>query len=225
MLENNLKNIKERIFSKCKECNRNADEITLVAVSKQNSISAIKEAKKYGINHFGENKAQELKEKNKEFSNNISWHFIGHLQSNKVKDVVPITHIIHSVDSVKIANEINKRSERIDKVQKILLEINTSGEETKFGLETKNNIIELANFCKKSNNLNLVGLMTMAPYSDDDEVIRTSFRSLKNIFDNLNSEGYNLSELSMGMTNDFELAIEEGATILRIGTAIFGSRY
>lgn len=225
MLENNLKYIKDKISQKCQDCNRDINEITLIAVSKQKPREAIEEVRKYEIIDFGENKAQELKEKSKQISSKINWHFIGHLQTNKVKDVVPVAYLIHSVDSIKLANEINKRSKNNDKIQNILIEVNTSGEETKFGLESDQNIVELANHCKNLSNLNLMGLMTMAPYTDNEEIIRSSFKNLKSIFDHLNSIGHNLSELSMGMTNDYEIAIEEGATLIRIGTAIFGNRY
>ncbi len=224
-MEKNIQNILDRIKEKCIESNRDPSEITLVAVSKQNPIEKIVRVENFGLKDFGENRAQELKQKAEVLSLDVNWHFIGHLQSNKVKDVVPFAYLIHSVDSIKLANEINKRAANIGKIQNILLEVKTSTEESKYGIETFETIYELAKHCKKLSNLNLLGLMTMAPFTPDDDKIRSSFKLLKNIFNDLNKKDFGLKELSMGMTNDFEVAIEEGATILRIGTAIFKSKY
>lgn len=224
-MENRIQDILGRINSKCTEFNIDPDKITLIAVSKQNPIEKILEAEKFGLKNFGENKAQELKMKALEVQEDVNWHFIGHLQSNKVKDVVPFAHLIHSVDRLKLANEINKRASNINKIQNILIEVNTSKEESKFGLEAFDDVELLASQCKELSNVNLLGLMTMAPFTSNEIEIRSSFKTLKQIFDKLNKLNYNLTELSMGMTNDFEIAIEEGATHLRIGTAIFGSRY
>ena len=225
MLDNNIQIIRSKISKKCADIGRKIDDITLVAVSKRKPINLINEALALGIFDFGENKAQELNQKFNECSNKIKWHFIGHLQTNKVKDVVSAAYLIHSIDSIKVAKEVNKRAVNINKVQNILLEVNTSGEESKFGLKNYEEVLELANYCKDANNISLVGLMTMAPYSKDENLIRNSFKALNDIFVKLNSNGYKLCELSMGMTNDFEIAIEEGATIIRIGTAIFGNRF
>lgn len=224
MIKENISDIQNQISKKCLECNREINGITMVAVSKQNPVESILETVEIGILDFGENRTPELKEKFEICSKEIKWHFIGHLQTNKVKDVVPVAHLIHSVDSIKLAKEIDKRAANIDKVQKILLEVNTSGEESKFGMTVDDEVYNLAKYCTELENIELVGLMTMAPYSNDENIVRNSFRSLKDIFIKLNNDGFNLVELSMGMTNDFEIAIEEGATILRIGTAIFGSR-
>ncbi|MGE5795643.1 MAG: YggS family pyridoxal phosphate-dependent enzyme, partial [Ignavibacteria bacterium] len=154
----------------------------------------------------------------------IIWHFIGNLQRNKVRFAVEASEYIHSVDSLLLAMEINKRAAKLNKIQKILLEIKTSDEETKSGLADESEISDLAEYCKEYPNLDLVGLMTMAPFTDDEKKIRESFRSLRNLRDELNGQGINMKELSMGMTNDFLIAVEEGATMLRIGTAIFGER-
>ena len=224
MIAANVKKIKEKISHVCRECGRNPDEIKLVAVSKQNPIESILEALKVGVHDFGENRAQEFKEKSLDSPEEIVWHFIGHLQKNKVKDVIKKANLIHSVDSIRLADEINKRAGNLDKVQNILLEVNTSGEESKFGLRNEKEISELAEYCNNLSNVNLSGLMTMAPWTEDEDIIRNSFASLRNIFIKLNSAGFNLTELSMGMTNDYDIAIKEGATILRIGTAIFGKR-
>ncbi|MCB0745464.1 MAG: YggS family pyridoxal phosphate-dependent enzyme [Ignavibacteriae bacterium] len=224
LLKKNIDEVTERIKQKCLDSDRNISEITLVTVSKLNHVEAIKEAVALGLSDFGENKAQELKQKFDQFSGNINWHFIGHLQSNKVKDVVPLCHLIHSVDSIKLANEINKRAANNEKIQKILLEVKTSDEESKYGIQNFEELLKLTEHCESLSNIKLLGLMTMAPYTDDESVIRKSFKKLAKFKDDLENKGFPLEHLSMGMTSDFEIAIEEGATILRIGTAIFGER-
>jgi hypothetical protein len=225
MITENLKHIEEIVQKKCFELNRKRDEITIVAVSKNNSVDAILEALNFGYKDFGENKAQELRDKAEILQDKIlNWHFIGHLQTNKVKYVIKHAKLIHSVDSFELAEEINKRALALNKIQSVLIECNISNEESKFGLQNKDEIFKLAEFIKTKSNLNLCGLMTMAPFTDDEKVIRRTFRGLKDIFDEMNKFGYNLKELSMGMTNDFLIALEEGATMLRIGTAIFGER-
>jgi len=147
-----------------------------------------------------------------------------HRQRNKAKYVVKSASLIHSVDSIPLADEINKQAANLNKVQKILLEIKTSPEETKAGLEQDKQILMLADHCKSLANIDLIGLMTMAPFTDDEQLIRKSFSELRKLKDSLNQQGYNLTELSMGMTSDFEIAIDEGSTMLRIGSAIFGER-
>jgi pyridoxal phosphate enzyme (YggS family) len=221
MIENNVNSVRKIIEETCSKVNRKVEEITLIAVSKQNPFEQIVEANSCGIKNFGENKAKELKQKAEDSELEINWHFIGHLQTNKVKDVVPFASLIHSVDTIKLAEEINKRAGNINKVQKILLEVNTSGEASKFGVTKMAELHNIAKHCKSLENISLVGLMTMAPFTSNENIVRNSFNSLKNIFGKLNSSGFELTELSMGMTNDYQTAIEEGATILRIGTAIF----
>jgi len=224
MIAENLKKVEAEIAETCIKCGRNRSEIRLIAVSKTQPVEVIREAVSDGIKDFGENKAQELRDKSDLISGNFDWHFIGHLQTNKVKYVIKAAEFIHAVDSVKLAEEINRKSKEINKNQKVLLEIKTSDEATKFGLADEKEIFEIAQFCKNSSNLDLVGLMTMAPYTDDHKVIRNCFIELRRLKEKLNKNGFVLSELSMGMTNDYTIAIEEGATMLRIGTAIFGSR-
>lgn len=224
MIAENLQIIKEKIAKTCNFCGRSPEEITLIAVSKTRPAEEIKELYEAGQLNFGENKAQELKLKAESLSLPIKWHMIGHLQTNKVKYVAGQAEYIHSVDSVKLAEEINSRAAKLNIVQKVLLEVNTSGEESKFGLNDKNDILSIAKFCADSGSLKLCGLMTMAPYTDDGKVIRDCFKGTKSLFDMLKREGFPVTELSMGMTNDFEIAIEEGATMIRIGTAIFGER-
>jgi PLP dependent protein len=224
MIEENLKKVEEQISKACLKTGRNRSEIKLIAVSKTQPIELLKEVLAAGALHLGENKAQELRVKSELISGDFCWHFIGHLQTNKVKYVIDATDYIHSVESIKLVDEINRKAEQLNKKQKILLEIKTSDEATKFGLETENEIFETAEYCVAQKNIELVGLMTMAPYTDDESVIRNCFRNLRNLKEKLNTNGFTLSELSMGMTNDFEIAIEEGATMIRVGTAIFGER-
>ena len=224
MIEKNLSILKERIEKCCKTAGRNPDEIKLIAVSKYFGLDSILEAKKLGVKDFGENRAQELTLKFEKLGDSVTWHFIGTLQKNKVKYAVKAAEFIHSVESIELAEEINNRAEKLDKVQKILIEVKTSGEESKSGVENEAEIIELVKRCNELKNVQLIGLMTMAPLTDDEKIIRKSFRDLRNLKDRINTKGFKLTELSMGMTSDFEIAIEEGATMLRIGSAIFGER-
>ncbi|MFA3783013.1 YggS family pyridoxal phosphate-dependent enzyme [Melioribacteraceae bacterium 4301-Me] len=224
MIAQNLNIIEEKISETCLKTGRKRHEIKLIVVSKTQSIEVLKTAIELGIRDFGENKAQELKEKAEKISEKINWHFIGHLQTNKVKYIINFTEYIHSIDSIKIADEVNKRAESIKKVQKILLEVNTSGENTKFGLTNELELLKTAEYCAKKKNLSLVGLMTMAPFTREEKLIRKSFIRLRELKEFLNSSGLELTELSMGMSNDYQIAIEEGATMLRIGTALFGQR-
>ncbi|MBE0538554.1 MAG: YggS family pyridoxal phosphate-dependent enzyme [Ignavibacterium sp.] len=224
MIAENLAVLRQKIEETCKRSGRNPAEVKLIAVSKYFGVDAIIEAKNCGLTDFGENRAQELTLKFEKLGNDVTWHFIGTLQKNKVKYVVNAAKLIHSVDSLELLEEINYRAEKIGKVQKILLEVKTSEEETKSGLETETEILSLVKRCSELKYIELKGLMTMAPLTEDDDIIRKSFRDLRNLKDRINNKGYILTELSMGMTSDFEIAIEEGATMIRIGSAIFGDR-
>jgi pyridoxal phosphate enzyme (YggS family) len=224
MIAANLQSLRDRINEKCTACNREPEEIKLIAVSKFFGIDAIQEANGLGIANFGENKAQELRDKFNLIGDKVTWHFIGTLQKNKVKYAVKAAEYIHSVDSIPLADEVNKQAQKLDKHQKILIEIKTSEEESKAGLKEEDDIIELVKFCKDRTNLELIGFMTMAPFTDDEKKIRKSFSDLRKLKDKINNQGFDLRELSMGMTSDFEIAIEEGSTMLRIGSAIFGQR-
>lgn len=224
MIKENLNRVRDEIAEKCHKIGRNPEEITLIAVSKTYVYESVLEAKSCGQKDFGENWAQELVEKYDFIPKDVSWHFIGHLQTNKAKYVVPRAEFIHSVDKLKLVEEIAKIAQKQNKSQKILLEIKTSEEATKHGLTSENEIEEIAGFCKENPNINLVGLMTMAPFTEDEKKVRESFSQLRLLKDQLNGKGFRLIELSMGMTGDFEIALEEGATMLRIGTAIFGTR-
>jgi hypothetical protein len=224
MITDNLKKINDAVIKKCDEVGRNYDEIKIIAVSKNHPVDSIKEALSAGVFNFGENKAQDLRDKAELLKGEFYWHFIGHLQSNKVKYVVKAAEYIHSVDSLRIAEDINKKAAELNKIQKVLFEIKTSDEATKYGIINDEQCFKLAEECARLNNIEVVGLMTMAPYTDDNSLIRESFKKLFSLKEELNNADYNLSELSMGMTSDFEIAIEEGSTMLRIGTAIFGER-
>jgi pyridoxal phosphate enzyme (YggS family) len=224
MIAENIKSLQLRIEQKCTEVNRKSSEIKLIAVSKTFGVDDIEKVYDEGLRDFGENKAQELSAKYEILGDKITWHFIGHLQRNKVRDVVPAAAYIHSVDSLQLASEINKYAVRNNKIQKILLQVKTSEEESKFGIENKSELIDLAGYCREYSNVQVEGLMTIAPLTEDEELIRQSFRQLRKLKDELNSQGFDLKELSMGMTSDYGIAIEEGATMLRIGSAIFGER-
>lgn len=224
MIDKNIHIIRQKIEDAATKSGRNFSDVKLIAVSKNHTPENILEALKSGANNFGENKAQELQRKAVAINGNLIWHFIGHLQTNKVKYVINSAEYIHSVDSVKLASEISKRAANINKTQKILLEVNTSGEESKFGLQKEEEIFKLADECGALDNIELCGLMTMAPYTEDESIIRKSFSGLREIKEQLNKSGFGITELSMGMTNDYEIAIDEGSTMVRIGTAIFGER-
>lgn len=224
MISTNLNKVQDQILSKCSEIGRDANEITLIAVSKTQSIEKIAAAHKIGLRHFGENKAQELRDKGKELKLDVTWHFIGHLQKNKAKYAVEFAEYIHSVDSIKLLDEIDKQAAKFGKIQKFLIEANTSGEESKYGIGNFNTIVELAEYSESLKNVEFTGLMTMAPFVEDETIIRNSFIMLKKYFEKLRIAGFDIKHLSMGMTNDYLIALEEGATMLRIGTALFGER-
>ena len=224
MIAQNLQTVRDQIAEKCTAVNRDISEIKLIVVSKNFGTDSINEAFNAGAKDFGENKAQELDGKFQELGNKITWHFIGNLQKNKVKYVVSSAEFIHSVTSLSLAEEINKRAEQINKNQKILIQVKTSDEETKSGVTEENEVLDLIHACKEFSNISPVGLMTIAPFTDNENLIRKSFSYLRNLRDKLKDQGIDLKELSMGMTSDFEIAIEEGATMLRIGSAIFGER-
>lgn len=224
MIAENLARLNERIEKRCREIGRNPEEIKLIAVSKYFGTDSILEANRCGVKDFGENRAQELMLKFEKIGNQVIWHFIGSLQKNKVKYVVKAAEFIHSVDSIELLEEINKRASSLNKIQKILLEVKTSYEATKSGLTNEEEIFRIAEQLKNFPNVDLVGLMTIAPLTEDEKLIRKSFRDLRLLKDKMNKSGINITELSMGMTSDFEIAIEEGSTMLRIGSAIFGER-
>ncbi len=226
MVKENLKNVEERIRAACERSGRSRESVTLVSVSKTKPIQMIEEAFDYGEREFGENKAQELKEKYDALPKEIKWHFIGHLQTNKVKYVVGRAFLIHSVDSFHLAKAIEDECEKKSLDADILIEVNVARESSKFGLSVEN-VLELVESASKLKHVHIKGLMTIAPYVENAEDNRMIFRHLKDLSVEIAQkklDGVSMDILSMGMTNDFEVAIEEGATHVRIGTGIFGER-
>jgi PLP dependent protein len=205
------------------------EEVTLVAVSKTKPVEAIREAYLAGQRHFGENKVQEMNEKQPQLPEDIKWHLIGHLQSNKVKYIAPYVHLIHSVDSLKLLQEINKQAQKNQRIIDCLLQFHIAEEETKFGLtlEEAETILKSQEY-RSFEHIRIVGVMGMATFTEDESQVRKEFRQLKSIFDKLKlqffSELSHFREVSMGMSGDYKLAIEEGSTLIRVGSSIFGSR-
>ncbi len=222
----NLQNVQQRITAAAARCGRNPDEIRLVTVSKTIPADKIQQAIDAGATILGENYIQETRKKIEIIRRNISWHFIGHLQSNKAKYAVDLFNLIHSVDSTHVAEQLNKEAGKKNKVMPILIQVNISGEDTKHGINPQVTI-KLIEVIAPLGNLRIKGLMTMPPWSPDPEESRPYFIALRKLKDELTSqrpENVELQELSMGMSADFEVAIEEGATLVRVGTAIFGPR-
>lgn len=205
------------------------EHVQLVAVSKTKPPSFIIEAYDAGERHFGENKALEMRDKSLELAEDIKWHFIGHLQRNKVKYIIPSVHLIHSVDSFRLLQEINKEAIKKDRVVNCLLQFHIAKETSKFGfsIEEANQVLTSEEFLLLKN-VNIVGVMGMATFSEDKNLVRSEFKILKTVFEELKStvfsEKSDFKEISMGMSGDYLLAIEEGATIVRVGSSIFGSR-
>jgi len=224
MIAENLQKTHQRIASACKRVGRDPAEVTLIAVTKAFSTQQIRQVLDTGIYDIGENYVQELQRKHAELNDaRIRWHFIGHLQSNKVKYITKWIFLIHSVDSLKLGKEISRWGTQFGRTIDCLVEVNTTGETTKFGVSLE----QAPSFVKELvhlPNMNVAGLMTIGPLLPDPEQCRPAFQMLRGLRDSLESEGLKLPHLSMGMTNDFEVAIEEGATMVRIGTAIFGER-
>jgi PLP dependent protein len=226
-IRKNLQTVNEKITRSAIKSGRSGEDIKLIAVSKFVSIERIKEGIDAGIKVLGENRVQEAKEKIEKIGNNlVEWHLIGHLQSNKVKDAVNLFSMIHSIDSLKLAKELQSKAETAKKRIDILVQFNLSGESTKSG-SAKEEAHELLSGLSKLNNIRVLGLMTMPPFFDDPIQSRPYFKNLRELSGDIMSwklENISMDYLSMGMTGDFEVAIEEGANIVRIGTAIFGSR-
>ena len=222
----NIAAIKQRINAAASRCERDPASIQLMAVSKTVEPARIREALEAGITLFGENYVQEAREKIPAIGQAVSWHMIGHLQTNKVKYVVNLFNWIHSVDRLELAQELDKRARQNNRKLNVLIEVNVSGETSKSGAEPSR-VLELARQISTLPHLQVRGLMTMPPYSDHPETSRPYFRSLSKLRDEIKATAISnirLDDLSMGMTDDFEVAIEEGATIIRVGRAIFGER-
>ncbi len=225
-ISKNIAQLKEKIAAAAAKADRDPEDILLLAVSKTIPADRIKLANEAGQTDFGENRVQEAREKIPKLPEGITWHLVGHLQRNKAKYCPALFDWIHSVDSAPLAKELGKRFEDRGKTCRVLVQVNVSGEGSKFGCPP-DLAEEVLTAILEENSLEAVGLMTMPPYSYDPEDSRLYFESLRNIGDELAGKGYgqdNLKELSMGMSGDFEVAIEEGATIIRIGTAVFGER-
>ncbi len=225
-IKENLDQIHSAVNQACDRSGRRPDDIQLVAVTKTVEADVMNAAVEFGVNIVGENRVQEIRRKFDDVQKGPKWHLIGHLQTNKVKYIIDKVDMIHSVDSFRLAEEISKRAEKADRQIEILLQVNVAGEDQKFGVEP-NQLEPLIHEIQSLNGVKIKGLMLIAPYADDPEDVRPVFRRLKEIFDDLKNKEYknvDLQYLSMGMTNDFEVAIEEGANFIRVGSGIFGAR-
>ncbi len=225
-IKENLKIVEQNICKACENSGRKRSEVTLIAVSKTKPVSDIREAMDFGIKVFGENKVQEMKAKTEEITEPLDWHMIGHLQKNKVKYLPGMACLIHSVDNIPLAEEIEKQALANNMTMDILCEVNMAGEDTKFGLshEQTESFIESISHLE---HVNVKGLMTIAPYTDNAESNRQYFAGLKGLMLSINSKhilDHEMDTLSMGMTGDYMVAIEEGATFVRVGSGIFGER-
>ncbi len=233
-IKENLLRVMEKIEKAARKAGRDPNKIKLVAVSKTVEAARIKEAIEAGVSILGENYVQEAQKKIEEIGRpactersgegmSVSWHFIGHLQSNKAKYAIRLFDMIHSIDSLPLAEELNRRAEQADRLTKVMIEVNLSREATKFGTDEER-VLNLAKGIQNLKHLSLEGLMTMPPYFDSPEMSRPYYIALRELKEKMIREGIPMGELSMGMSNDFEIAIEEGATYVRVGTAIFGPR-
>ena len=226
MLKENLANVEKNIEQACKNAGRSRDEVTLIAVSKTKPVEMLQEIYDENIRDFGENKVQELCSKMGQLPSDIRWHMIGHLQRNKVKYIVGKVELIHSVDTYRLAEEINIQAKKQNVIVPILVEVNIAHEESKFGISAEDAIL-LVEEISKLENIRIKGLMTIAPYVENPEDNRLYFRKIKQLsvdITNKNIDNVFMEILSMGMTGDYMVAIEEGATMVRVGTGIFGER-
>lgn len=226
MLYENYEQVVENVKKACEKSGRNFQDITIIAVSKTKPLSDIEELLSHGVMEFGENKVQELTDKYEHISKPVNWHLIGHLQTNKVKYIVDKACMIHSVDSIRLAKEIEKEAAKKDVIVKVLLEVNIAQEESKFGIR-EDEVYELLDAIKDMPHIRVKGLMTIAPFVENPEENREYFKKMYQLSLDIKSkciDNIDMSVLSMGMTNDYEIAVEEGATMIRVGTAIFGVR-
>lgn len=226
MIKDNVAEVEANIQKACERAGRSRDEVTLIAVSKTKPVSDIYEVMETGIKDYGENKVQELCDKIETISEPLNWHMIGHLQRNKVKYIVDKVRMIHSVDSLRLAQQISSEAVKKGVDVDILIEVNVAEEASKFGLSTEA-VIQLAEDISKLPTVHIRGLMTVAPFTENPEDNRPYFRNLRQLAVDIarkNIDNVTMNELSMGMTGDYEVAIEEGATMVRVGTGIFGTR-
>lgn len=222
-IADNVREVAERVSWAAARAGRRLEDIRLVAITKTVDLERVKEAVDSGVRVFGENYVQEAREKIAAIGHGVEWHMTGHLQKNKVRDAVSLFDMVHTIDSLELAQELDKRAGAIGKLMPVLVEVNIGEEESKGGID-KDKLIPFLNSTKCLDNLSIKGLMAIPPYFDEPEKVRPYFKTLKELLDKANGEGFALSELSMGMSHDFEVAIEEGATMVRIGSAIFGER-
>ena len=226
MVADNLEQVRQRVVAAAARAGRDAKDVTLISVSKTKPVKMLMEAYDAGARDFGENKVQEMTQKMEEMPDDIRWHMIGHLQRNKVKYLIGKTELIHSVDSLRLAEEISRLSVKEGVNSDILIEVNVAQEESKFGISTEETIA-LVEEVSKLPGIHICGLMTIAPYVEDAEENRNIFQQLRKLSVDIaskNIDNVTMNFLSMGMTGDFEVAIEEGATHVRVGTGIFGAR-
>ena len=226
MIKENVAEVEARIQAACERAGRRREEVTLIAVSKTKPVRDISEVMETGIKDFGENKVQEMCDKMEMIQQPLNWHMIGHLQRNKVKYIVDKATLIHSVDSLRLAQQISQEAQKKSVESNILIEVNVAEEESKFGLSTAE-VIQMVEEISKLPSVHIKGLMTVAPFTDNPEENRPYFRNLKQLAVDIaekNIDNVTMSVLSMGMTGDYEVAIEEGATMVRVGTGIFGAR-
>lgn len=225
-LRKNLNTVEERICAACARAGRDRSEVTLVAVSKTKPVPMLQTVYDAGIREYGENKPQEIKDKYPQLPQDIHWHMIGHLQRNKIKYIIDKVCMIHSVDSLSLAEAISKEAVKHERIMPVLVEVNVAGEESKFGVSPEQTE-ELIRAISVLPNIRVEGLMTIAPYTESAEDNRVHFAALRKLFIDIkekNIDNVNMCSLSMGMTGDYEVAIEEGATLVRVGTGIFGER-
>lgn len=222
----NLGQVHKNIEAACARSGRDPKEVTLIAVSKTKPIEDLQEAYQCGERNFGENKVQEIMQKQPQMPSDARFHMIGHLQRNKVRQVLPLVSMIHSVDSLRLAREIQQEGERIGRTVDILLEVNVAGEESKFGFAPEE-VLEILMKIHNFSHIRVCGLMTIAPFVENSEQNRPVFKKLFQLYVDIkrkNIDNVSMSVLSMGMTGDYEVAVEEGATMIRVGTGIFGVR-
>ena len=226
-IKENLKLIKSSIKQYSSSVNRSSEDVRLIAVTKTVDVDKVLEAIEYGVTDVGENKPQELARKYDIIGDKVKWHLIGTLQTNKVKYIIDKVDMIHSLDRESLCEEIQRKAEKIDKTIDCLVQVNISKEDSKHGLYEEDVIDFIKNVSSRYKNISIKGLMTMAPFTEDEDKVRDVFRCLKSLsldIDKLNIPNVSMNYLSMGMSNDYKVAIEEGATMVRVGTGIFGER-
>ena len=226
MIKENLEEVEARITRACERSGRERTEVTLISVSKTKPVEMLQEAYDAGSRDFGENKPQEIREKYPQLPTDIRWHMIGHLQRNKIKYIIDKVYMIHSVDSIRLAEAIDEEAKKHGIVMPVLIEVNVAEEESKFGVHL-DEVESLIRQISELSNIQVQGLMTIAPFTENAEDNRIYFRKLRNLYVDIkdkNIDNVNMCNLSMGMTGDYEVAVEEGATMVRVGTGIFGAR-